>query len=226
MVRTSFIAAALVLSSTAGCLLAEEDCGAGFELVEARCVPSSTPPPYDPASGDAGARGDGAIGDALAPVLPDDGGRWADFGIALIVDRTPRGAASGTPATPGADIDSLQVASSEGGRDRRIGQGGEIVGAFFLDPFSANVNGDAEVVLGLPDGEAASLGTDGGYAYVQLALERDLVAGDVMVVVEQDEGRAEQDAFELYLCREPDDTLAACRSLGLGGPGINRFELQ
>ncbi len=216
-------AVALLACALSGCLLAEEDCGAGFAFEDGRCVPLRAPPPFYPDGEPAPDPDDGLpTADATPPPPPD---RWADHRIALIVDLTVSGAARQTPATPGADIDAVQAIEVTPGGDVRIGRGAEVLGALFDDPFEGNLNLDATAVLGLPDGRVASLGAEGGFVYVGLDLTRPLRAGDVIVVAELTDPRGEADLYALFMCRTP-DSIENCESMGEGGPGITRFTLE
>lgn len=226
--RTRLLSIVALLASMAGCLLVEEDCGFGFELDGDRCVPVRTPPPFGSAPGDGGVEPDGGVqlvdlGPPVDAAVDED---WLGFEVVLIVDRTARSDITDTPDTPGADIDAVQAIEQGVRGDQRIGQGAVVEGDFLLDPFEDNAHLEPEAVVGLPDGEAASLGGDGGYLYVRLELMRSLRGGDVIVVVERNEQRAPSDVYELYLCREPDDTLQACRALGRSGTGVGRFTLD
>lgn len=211
-----------IAAALAGCLLAEEDCGDGFAFDGLRCVPLAEPPPY---------RAPGA-GEPPPGVAPDLGlppdmappGIWAEFDVVLLIDRTDPKDASRTPASPGADIDAVQIAEVTPVGERRVGVGAEAAG-FLLDPFNGNLNTDLDAALGVPDGAAVSLGSDGGYLYLSLALDRPLRSGDLVVIAEVSDTGADADRYELYLCREPDDSLQACRLLDSGGGGISRFEL-
>ncbi len=218
------IAALLLAGALPGCLLSEEDCGAGFVFDGERCLPAEPAPPFR--AGDAGLRNDGAAADlepkpAPEPTLDD----WAEFRIALIIDSTPRAATGQTPASPGADIDAIQAVEPTPRGDVRIGVGGVVLGALFNDPFDGSLNLDPAAVLGEPDGRVASLGPDGGFVYVELDLDRPLRTGDLLVVVERLEPDGQQDGYTLYLCRSP-DSIDDCRQMGDGQPGTTRFALE
>lgn len=224
------LAAALSAACLGGCLLAEEDCGLGFVFEDDRCVPAETPPPFRASDGGPAvdARPLLEIGVLPAPEPEPDPGQpddWAEFRIALLVDRTPRASAGRTPSSPGADIDALQAVEAGPRGDMRIGVGGEVLGALFNDPFEGSLNTDPDAVLGEPDGRVASLGPDGGFVYIGLALGRPLRRGDLLVVVERLEPGGDDDGYALYACRTP-SSLDDCRALGEGAPGITRFVLE
>lgn len=208
-----------------GCLLAEEDCGIGFVFDGDRCVPTDPPPPFR--AGDAGTRTDRGA-DADPPPEPEPeppDAEWAGFGIVLLVDRTPRDAAGQTPSTPGADIDAIQAVEPSPRGDSRIGVGGRVLGAALEDPFDGSLNSDPDALLGVPDGQVASLGAEGGFAYVALDLDRPLRRGDLLVVVERSENSGGQDAYAAFLC-QTQESVQDCRELGRGGSGTARFTLE
>lgn len=225
MARLLLLFAALAVIALPGCLLSEDDCGLGFVFDGDRCLPADPPPPFR--EGDGGLTNDGAplpdreVKPTPEPPLDD----WAEFGIALIIDRTPRAATARTPASPGADIDAIQAVEPTPRGDQRIGVGGEVLGALFNDPFDGSLNLDPGAVLGEPDGQFASLGPDGGFVYVELALSRPLRAGDLLVIVERLEPDGGDDGYTVYMCRSP-DSIDDCRHMGDGQPGTTRFTLE
>lgn len=218
----TLIAAAVVAAGLAGCLLAEEDCGDGFGFDGVRCVPLGDPsPPRDPG---AGGQDPGASADAGPTVDMEPPSIWAEYRVVLLIDRTRPADASRTPASPGADIDAVQIVEATPIGERPVGVAIQAAG-FVLDPFDGNLNTDLERVLGPPDGRAVSMGTDGGYMYVSLDLERPLRSADLIVITEVTEVGADADRYQVYLCREPDDSLQDCRLLDVAGGGLARIPL-
>lgn len=217
--------ASTLAAALTGCLLSEEDCGLGFEYVDGRCLPERAPRPFYPADAAAPApdtRPPPDLGPRTDAAVPGD--RWSDSRIALLVDRTPITSAARTPATPGADIDAVQLVQPTPAGDIRVGFGDEILEAVLNDPFGGNINRDPDALLGLPDGRVGSLGPDGGFAFIALSLERPPQVGDVIVVVEQAENRGVDDTYVLYLCREP--AFPTCAIVGQGRAGISRLPLE
>ncbi|MCB9552217.1 MAG: hypothetical protein H6705_10105 [Myxococcales bacterium] len=209
------LATALLTLPLAGCLLAEQDCGRGFELDGTRCVPVVAAPAPAPAPevdrGVLPAPED--VDGALAPTPPLT---WAPYVIIALLDRTPAEALERTPMTPGADLDAITVLSRGRGGGQVIGVGGAVV-----EPL-----GDApERVTGHPDEAATSLGTAGGRVFVQLDLDRPLTSGDMIAVHELAEPGGELDAYVLFACRAPLNPMEGCIQIGAGGPGTEVFVL-
>lgn len=204
---------ALLALPLAGCLLAEQDCGRGFELDGNRCVPAVAAPPPTPDVDRGALPAPEDVDGALAPTPPQS---WAPYVIIALLDRTPAEALERTPMTPGTDLDAITVLSRGEGGGRVIGVGGAVVEAL----------GDApERVTGHPDEAATSLGTAGGRVFVQLDLDRPLTSGDVIAVHELAEPGGELDAYVLFACRAPLNPMEGCLQLGVGGPGTGVFVL-
>lgn len=210
--RSLLLALALAVPN-AGCLLAEEDCGRGFELAGNRCVPRVAAPPAPEVDGGALPEPEVDVDGSVTLERPES---WAPYVIVALLDRTPADALERTPATPGADLDAITVIARGGDGGRVIGSGGAVV-----DPIGAAPTR----VSGHPDEAATSLGTAGGRIFVQLDLERPLASGDVIVVHELAEPGGESDAYVLFTCRAPLNPMEGCLQIGVGGPGTGVFAL-
>ncbi|MEE2756260.1 MAG: hypothetical protein VYA30_06350 [Myxococcota bacterium] len=224
---------AIIIMFSCGCILESEECGKTFVLRDQRCVPAENPGEFGLGAGsapsDAGIN-DSTRFDDVIDLSVDLGGidaqvdnPWADFVHILIVDRTADGDAQQTPAVPGADIDGVTVADPLG---MRVGTGEVIINERINDPYMASIQRSSRAGLGLPDGRAVSLGTQGGFIRVGLGLERPLRGGDIISIVEIDEVMGNQDRYEAFICRTDAEALRGCRVLGVASSGATEFSLD
>ena len=228
------LGALIIVLCQVGCLLQPEECGETFVEREGRCVPSQAPPPFvvpfdgdlsasdTLATSDAGLERDSTV-DMMADdarVVPDMASPWAEYTVVLIVDRTADSDARMNPALPGADIDAVVVEDDTG---ERLGFAEEVLDSRINDPFQANIQTDPSAALLAPDGQAVSLGSQGGYIRLGLSLRAALRPGSLIVVTEIEEGAEVMDAYEAFLCRKDSEGLRGCRILGLGSAGGTSF---
>ena len=222
-----------------GCLLQSEPCGLDFKAVDGQCVPLQAPPPFtsDPdtppdASTDAADARD--LGLRLEPVFDAsivdvesdstvEEDEWSAYSVVLLVDRSPDDSANGTPAIPGADIDAVEILAMD---DRSFGSANDVIDARINDPYEANIQMEPRSALGLPDGRAVSLGTQGGFLRLALTTQGPITATARLRVVELEEDAPNEDAFEVFLCRSDSEGLSGCRSLGTVDGGTQIFELN
>ncbi len=208
-----------------GCVLDAELCGQGFEANQGRCVPARTAPawyrdggldaPPLPDVGALDARPEDAFEQPPDAALP---GRLDGHKTLLVVDRANRNSARRTPDTPGFDLDAVGVYAPDG---RPVGSLGELLSVQINDPYRASRALQPERALGQPDAtdttdseRYVSLGTEGGYVFAALDLQRPVQAGDRVVAFEVAGDVAEERA-EIYLCLDELLSLERCHSLGL-----------
>lgn len=234
--RHFFIALALAISST-GCILSTEFCGEGFVEDDGRCVPADPAPPYyTDALPDQGAE-DAAPDQALEPAPPpppepepmpeppepEPFDPWADRFAVLVVDRTDRGEARGTPGSPGYDLDAVLLIDSDG---ELVGFASEWIEAQINDPFGRNLSQDPNGGLGEPDAQGVnrperyvSLGAEGGFVLYFLEAWAPLRRGMRLLAFDMPQDRGDE-RIEIYLCLDESLDLARCLSAGeLRGTG-------
>jgi hypothetical protein len=209
-----------------GCVLDAELCGQGFESADGRCVPARPAPAW---------YGDGGFDAAPLPPdarpwdaqLEEDAfqqppdasapNRWEGHKTLLVVDRGARSGARRTPETPGFDLDAVGFYSPDG---RPIGRLSQIIMAQINDPFAASRATQPDRALGEPDASDTtdgrrfvSLGTEGGYLFASIDLQRTLQVGDRVVAFEV-AGDVGDELAEIYLCQDEVLSLDRCHSLG------------
>ncbi len=218
---------ALALS---GCILNAEACGEGFELQAGRCRPR---PEYD-------------AGDVPAfPDVPQDTFSWDakphDWGMPepdasadpytgtvaiLVVDRTPDEALNGTPATPGFDLDGIEV----------LGEGVDVTGerlleSLIFDPFAQSIAQDDAASLGRAESSSdphtfVSLGGGGAYQLLGISPPRPVRSGDRLQIYEFQERRGDFDQASVFACFTTVVDLSLCRYMGDVGPGRSVLRLE
>lgn len=238
--RHFFIALALAISST-GCILSTEFCGEGLVEDDGRCVPADPAPPYyNDALPDLGTV-DAAPDQAPEPPEPEPMPEpiepeppppppepepfdpWADRFTMLVVDRTDRGEARGTPGSPGYDLDAVLLIDPDG---ELVGFAAEWIEAQINDPFGRNLSHDPNGGLGEPDAEGinrpdryVSLGAEGGFVLYLLEAWAPLRRGMRLLTFDMPQDRADE-RIEIYLCLDESLDLARCLSAGeLRGTG-------